>query len=137
MGGVKGMDMVHFEKAGQLLLSRNSKLNPDKTERIPGIIGIGMGVSCSYNEGIPFFQQIIFSGDMEEAAAVEQEMNGEIGIVGISLYTKERFLITAAHPGGTDNKRQTGAAVFRGIIQVGSEIFGIIDILHDIFLPLK
>ena len=65
--------------------SRNSKLNPDKAERIPGIIGIGMGVSCSYNEGIPFFQQIIFSGDMEEAAAVEQEMNGEIGIVGISL----------------------------------------------------
>lgn len=96
-----------------------------------------MGVSCSYNEGIPFFQQIIFSGDMEEAAAVEQEMNGEIGIVGISLYTKERFLITAAHPGGTDNKRQAGAAVFRGMIQVGSEIFGIIDILHDIFLPLK
>ena len=68
---------------------------------------------------------------------IEQEMNGEIGIVGISLYTKERFLITAAHPGGTDNKRQTGAAVFRGMIQVGSEIFGIIDILHDIFLPLK
>ena len=64
-------------------------------------------------------------------------MNGEIGIVGISLYTKERFLITAAHPGGTDNKRQTGAAVFRGMIQVASEIFGIIDILHDIFLPLK
>ena len=55
MGGVKGMDMVHLKKAGQLLLSRNSKLNPDKTERIPGIIGIGMGVSCSYNEGIPFF----------------------------------------------------------------------------------
>ena len=44
-----------------------------------------MGVSWH-----PLFQQIIFSGDMERSRSKSfKEMNGEIGIVGISLYTKK------------------------------------------------